>query len=190
MNPKVTATDNTASFFKAFKQEIPSRAAMGALASKGKTIIATRTLQGQSSEGGSFHPYQTEPYYAPIENRPTGYPSPAGGELTKSGKSMKFPKYSDYKQSLGMGSRPQLSVSNEMLGDIDFIVTSKTKAVLFFTSRLSAAKAHGHHTGDFPFFDLRLSADEAAMNDELRERLKEARKKARQQTRARRYRAG
>lgn len=190
MNPKVTAIDSTASFFKTLKQELPSRAGMASLASKGKAVIAQRTLEGTSAAGSSFSPYKTAPYYAPIENRPPGYPSPSGGEMTKSGKSMKYPSYAAYKAGIGMGARPQLSISNEMLGDIDFIVQSDTRAVLFFTSRLSAAKAHKHHTGDFPFFDLRSLDDEKQMNEELIEQAKRVRDKARREASKRRYSAG
>jgi len=190
MNPKVTATDNTASYFAAIKSGIPSRAIMGSLASKGKTVIVNRTLSGENAYGGQFMSYKTEPYYAPIENRPPGYPSPPGGTQTKSGKSAKYASYADYKESLGLGATPQLSVSGEMLGDIDFIVQSETRAVLFFTSRLSAAKAHAHHTGDYPFFDLGLPADEQALNETLRDQAKKVRERARRQAKARRYRAG
>ena len=63
--------------------------------------------------------------------------------------------YGDYKAKQGFGSKPQLSVSNQMLGDIQISVLGERRAELFFGSRLSAAKAHGHDQGKYPFFGVR-----------------------------------
>lgn len=151
--------------------------ALGAVA---KSVIVTRTLRGRSVSGAPFVGYSRRPYYAPIDKRPAGYEAPKGGIETKGGKTRFYPHgYGQYHRAYGLGSNVTLSVSNEMLGDIQVVGTHK-KAILFFGSRLSAAKAHGHHTGtnpvlpERPFFDL--SQDNAK---ELRaELLKQIKKQA------------
>jgi len=75
-----------------------------------------------------------------------------------SSKGTKFPDYSAgykrWKTGQGYPATPNLSLTGEMMGDIQINIISPTFAVLFFGSRLSAAKAHKHHTGKFPFFDV------------------------------------
>src|SRR5690242_12687860 len=67
-----------------------------------RALIEMRTLAGDDIEGNPFVAYSTKPMYAPTEKRPVGYPMPAGGVLTKSGKSMYFGGgYRQYKAGIG-----------------------------------------------------------------------------------------
>lgn len=112
-----------------------------------KALIVQRTLLGQDVTGAPFIPYSTEPFYAPINKRPAGYKIPQGGRKTRGGKSVFYPGgWRQYKAAQGHGGTPNLSVSGEMLGDI------QTRArpgvgTLYLGGTLSAAKAHGHHFG-------------------------------------------
>jgi len=178
MQIRTTMTDTATSLLDAVKAGLPSTKVMGALASKGKMLIAQRTLAGKSETGSAFEAYRTAPYYAPVEKRPPGYPTPSGGEITKSGKSAKYPSYAAYKTAQGFGAKVQLSVSNQMLSDIDWVVQSPTRAVLFFASRLSAAKAHGQHTGYYPFFGFGDAASVEQMSRELAGLFQDIRAKA------------
>jgi len=189
MHVRVKLTDTASSFLKGIRAGLPSRMAMGALASKAKILIEQRTLEGKDEDGASFDKYRTAPYSAPVTNRPPGYPDPSGGDLSKSGKSMKFSSYAAYKQGLGFGEDVNLSVSNQMLSDIDWTVRSSTKALMFFTSRLSGAKASGHHEGYYPFFGLGDQKTEEAMNVKLREVFRDVRAKARAEAKARKARS-
>lgn len=123
-----------------------------------KSIITNRTLLGTSPSGATFPAYSQKEYRAPIDNRPPGYPKPKGGRKKslkgkRDLKAMVFKSYAAYKAGIGRGSKPQLSVSNKMLMDIQVAASGRT-ATLFWADRLSAAKAHGHHHGGRPFFDI------------------------------------
>lgn len=112
-----------------------------------KALMIERTLAGKDVSGNAFAGYSTQPYYAPVARRLPGYPMPAGGRLTKSGKSMFFAGgYREYKGGLGRGTSPQLSVSNQMLSD-EMVRAEDDRAVIYFGSAASAEKAHGHHFG-------------------------------------------
>ena len=125
-----------------------------------KAVIVMRTGRGESLEGGQFPAYSTEPYYASIERRPPGYPAPAGGRNTarRVGRKLKVHiyegGYGEYKSAMGFGDKPQLSVSQSMLTDIQVMPMGRATVMLFFGDRLSAIKAYGLHYGKFPFFGL------------------------------------
>ena len=124
-----------------------------------KSLITTRTQRGEGAGGKPFTAYSKKTYYAPVERRTPGYPSPTGGAPTKSGKSVKYAGgYAEYKQGLGFGSKVTLTVSGQMLGAIAISVGGPTVAFLFFTSSEQAAKAHGHQFGTVApkreFFDI------------------------------------
>ena len=114
-----------------------------------KGIIQQRTLAGIDADGQAFVPYSKEEIYIPAadDNRPAGYPKPAGGTLTKSGRTMKFSGYDSYHAGLGLGATPTLSLSNQMLGSMQGTILSPTRSILSYHDRLSAAKAHGHTVG-------------------------------------------
>lgn len=123
------------------------------VANSAKALMVNRTLSGESLSGSSFASYSDREYYAPIDNRQPGYPTPKGGRKTKKG--MVFNQgYSQYKTGIGRPATPQLSVSGRMLGDIQVNVLNKNRAIIFFGSQLSAKKAHGHHYGKYPFFGI------------------------------------
>lgn len=149
---------------KALQVGLESTANVLAVANAARMVIINRTLHEKLDLNRQpFAAYGTKRYYAPVDKRPPGYPAPSGGRTTalKGGRKLKTVAYDegygDYKAGLGLGSAPQLSVSNRMLSDIQARVASAKSAVLFFGSRLSAAKAHGHHTGKRPFFGIHLS---------------------------------
>lgn len=119
-----------------------------------KALISTRTLSGKDVNDSEFAGYSTKRYYAPVENRPEGYPKPAGGRSfylknpKKPLKTMAFDAgYGQYKVGIGRPSTPQLSISGQMLADMATTVANPREGELYFTSRNSAAKAHGHVTG-------------------------------------------
>ncbi|MBU8914213.1 MAG: hypothetical protein KOO61_09335 [Spirochaetales bacterium] len=135
-----------------------------------KGVIVIRTGRGESLNGGTFPAYSTEPYYASIERRAPGYPAPAGGRSTalRGGRKLKGHiyegGYGEYKSAMGFGDKPQLSVSQSMLTDIQVAVLGPTRAILFFGDRLSANKAYGLHHGKFPFFGLQESERDDLLN--------------------------
>lgn len=146
-------------------------------------LIQQRTALGRDERGRSFKSYSDEPYYAPVENRPAGYPAPRGGRTKhkKTGRDLKTVVYDggygDYKAAMGFGSKPQLSVSGEMLGDMVF-ARWRHGVIIYFISTLSRQKAAGHHTGKFPFFGF--SADNVqSIQKQLKRYVGEAIKKAR-----------
>ena len=121
-----------------------------------KALISARTLAGDDVGGASFAPYSASRYYAPIDDkyRPEGYPKPAGGRTThkkhpeKQLKTMVFDAgYGQYKVGIGRPATVQLSVSGQMLADMATNVSNPHEGELFFTSKHSATKAHGHTTG-------------------------------------------
>lgn len=116
----------------------------------GNTVVALmqeRTAAGKDIQGRDFADYSTRPFYAPVTNRPPGYPTPAGGRLTESGKSMHFPGgWKEYKGGIGRGTTPQLSVSGQMLGAMQVSSTDKG-AVISFATAEAGEKAHGHQMG-------------------------------------------
>jgi len=126
---------------------------MYSLCETARALIAQRTLSGRDMHGAPFQPYSPKKYYAPMTDtyRPEGYPMPSGGrDQTKSGRQMKsmvFENYASYKVGIRRPPFVQLSISNAMLGDMASRAISPTRGEIFFTSRQSAAKAHGHHTG-------------------------------------------
>ena len=87
-----------------------------------KSLIVSRTMTGQSSEGTKFPDYST--------------------------------KYKKWKTGQGYSGTPNLSLTGQMMGDIQFKVVTPSYGILFFASNLSQAKAHKHHTGKFPFFHI------------------------------------
>lgn len=133
-----------------------------------KSLIVIRTLSGQDVDGTTFEPYSSRPYYAAIDDlyRPEGYPKPAGGRTThkrnpgRKLKRMAFDEgYGQYKTGIGRPAFVQLSISGQMLADIETNVLNESEGELYFASAHSAAKAQGHHTGanNLPvreFFDL------------------------------------
>jgi hypothetical protein len=148
------------------------------VAADARTAIVSRTLSGISLSGSMFPGYASGgTFYAPVKNRPPGYPSPKGGrtKALRGGRKLKTHAYGggygEYKAAQGLGGSPQLSVSNEMLGDIQIQVLGPRRAELFFGDRLSAVKAHRHHFGKFPFFGVTPSEQEnlpAAILENLR----------------------
>ena len=133
-----------------------------------KAVITNRTLLGQSLSGGSFKPYSTKTYYAPIERRSPGTPAPTGGRNThkKTGKKLKsmiYHSYATYKAAMGFGATPQLSLTNKMLMAMQVSVISARKAIIFFAGALQNAKAHGLHHGKFPFFGIRTDEQKNPM---------------------------
>ena len=131
------------------------------IANTAKANIASRTLAGESLGGSTFTPYSQRPFYASVDNRTPGSPSPKGGRKTKRG--MVFEQgYGQYKTGIGRPATPQLSVTGRMLGDIQVKVINPKRAVLFFGSKLSAFKAHGLHYGKFPFFGLQIEEQQNA----------------------------
>jgi len=151
------------------------------LAGLGKAIITNRTLQGLDANDAPFTPYSDKPYWAPTEKRPPGYPSPSGGEPTPKGRSYSA-GYGQYKAGIGRPSSPQLSVSNEMLGNIAIATQGSAMAILFFPDREQAAKAHGHEFGTVvpkrSFFDLSNVATVAKMKLRTVQLMREAAKKS------------
>ena len=192
MKMHVKMTDTVPSLLDGMKSRFPAHKAISEICARGKALITSRTLSGKDVSNKPFDPYRTEPYYAPVQNRPPGYPTPSGGIMSGTraarGKTMKFPSYAAYKAGLGFGPQPQLSISNQMLSDILWIPRTKTKAIMFFASTLSAAKAHRHHTGYYPFFGFGMK-DIHEMNDELRFLFHKARKEARARLKAKRSRS-
>jgi len=77
---------------------------------------------------------------------------------------MYFKDYGEYKQKLGRPGKVTLSLTGKMLASIQIAIASPKKAVLFFASRLDAAKAHKHHTGYYPFFALMQAEANDLMN--------------------------
>jgi hypothetical protein len=165
---------------RALQFGLESPANIVAVANAAKMVIINRTLHEKLSlDRQPFRPYSTDVYYAPVDKRPPGYPKPSGGRTQREshythkttsygslstlrgGKKLKTVAYDggygEYKAALGLGSAPQLSVSNRMLSDIQVRFTTARSALLFFGNRLSAAKAHGLHFGKFPFFGLHIS---------------------------------
>ena len=165
---------------RALTQGLESPANILAVANAARAVIVNRTLiEKLNVNRVPFNPYSTKVYYAPVEKRPAGYPKPTGGRtVSKShyshrktaygssstlhgGRKLKTVAYDggygEYKAALGFGSTPQLSVSNRMLSDIQAQIVNAKRAILFFGSRLSAAKAYRHHTGKFPFFGIHYS---------------------------------
>lgn len=125
-------------------------------------IIQQRTSLGLNESGAKFPAYSSDRYYAPVANRPAGYPAPSGGrtEHLIYGTPLKTVAYDDgygqYKSAIGRGSVPQLSVSGEMLGDMIFQIW-KRGVIIYFATALSRLKARGHHEGKFPFFGITAS---------------------------------
>jgi hypothetical protein len=164
--------DKASRALRLLKAGVRSEKAMAEILGEARSLIEDRTLAGKDMHGGSFEGYSSQKYYAPIENRPAGYPSPSGGEETKAGKSRKYSGgYGQYHAAQGWGTVVSLSASNAMLGDLATAVINKGKGYIYFTTRQSAAKAHGHHFGanNLPkreFFGLSFTNI-----DELRENL-------------------
>jgi len=170
-------TDN----LKKLRQQMPGsgdQRAVVRLAGEAKALIAARTVRGISSSGAPFSPYKTgKTYYAPVARRPPGYPMPTGGRTTHltTGKPLKTVAYGggygQYKQGIGRGAKVQLNVSGQMLGAIAIASSSPTLAILFFTSREEAAKAHGHEFGTTvprrPFFGIDDIQSVEALRKEL-----------------------
>jgi len=135
-------------------------------------LMAERTAAGKDVSGNAFAAYSTKPFYAPVARRTPGYPLPAGGRLTKSGKSMHFPGgYKEYKGGIGRGTAPQLSVSGAMLGD-ERVRATDDLAVIYFATAASAEKAHGHQfgTGHLPrreHFGIKDNQTMRQVEDEL-----------------------
>jgi hypothetical protein len=152
----IKVTKDTASgALKTLQAELESQRAIATVLEEARSLIFMRTLQGQDMHGASFQAYSSRTYYAPLgDKRPEGYPKPKGGRSThkknkkKKLKSMVYEAgYGQYKQGIGRPATVQLSVSGQMLGDMATRVINNHKGEIFFTSRQSAAKAHGHHTG-------------------------------------------
>jgi len=139
---------------KALAKGLQSPGNMLAVGNTARAVIMNRTvIERLSSDRAPFAPYSTRRYYAPVESRTPGYPKPKGGrrKAKRGGRKLKTAVYEggygEYKASMGFGGTPQMSVSNRMLSSIQARVQGAKRVVLFFGDRLSAAKAHGHHTG-------------------------------------------
>ena len=176
-----------------FRADLPKgggRKLVTILAGKARTVIIGRTARGLDVGNKPFTPYSSKEYAAPISRRPPGYPQPAGGrsENILTGEpldSMIFEKgYGQYKAGIGRGSRPQLNISGKMLGAIQIATVSPTTAVLFFSSREEAAKAHGHQYGTAPrvkreFFGVEGLTSRKKLNDAAREEVLDMARRAR-----------
>jgi hypothetical protein len=164
-------TFNTPKRLEDFSKQIGSKT-MLQIGNVAKALIIQRTLAGKDASGSAFTPYSTTPRYLPIKKRPVGYPAPAGGQTTKGGKTMFFSGgWKQYKSGIGLGARPQLSVSGKMLNDIQ-VRAEEEKAILYFGSARSGAIAHGHHFGTTvprrEFFDIGKGPREVdALENEL-----------------------
>lgn len=179
-------TDN----LRRFRTSMSGAKMITEMAGLGRTIVISRTQAGKGAGGKPFKPYSKKRYYAPTARRPPGYPQPAGGTATKSGKSMRFESgYAQYKSGIGRGNKVTLSVSGQMLGAIQIAVVSPTVAVLFFASRLEAAKAHGHQFGTTvpkrEFFDLSDFASVEAMKIKVIKDMRALAKRAKLELRGR-----
>lgn len=150
------------------EQRTRSRRTMSAVASTVRALIVQRTLSGRDIHGRPFTPYSTTPIYVSVDNRPPGYPKPSGGRKSRTGRSVYYEGgYAQYKTSIGRGVRPQLSISQETLGDIKHRVTAPDRAILRFQTKESENKAAGHHfgSGNLPqreFFDIGEQKSEIA----------------------------
>lgn len=181
-NPITITRDEISGALDRIQADLFSEARMLQLAETGKALIGMRTLAGKDADSSPFQAYSTERYYAPLDDsqRPAGYPKPSGGRVTRKGKgkTMAFDQgYGQYKTGGGWPSTPQLSVSNKMLGDMTGHAISETEAEIFFASRESAEKAHGHITGanNLPirmFFGFD-AADESELADQLTDQIVE-----------------
>lgn len=164
-------TFDTPERIDAFAAQVDGVALFTDIGNTARALIEMRTLAGDDVEGNPFVGYSTRPMYASTAKRPAGYPLPAGGELTDSGKSMYFPGgYRQYKAGIGRGGTPNLSLSNQMLGDMQ-MRAEEERAVIDFSTAESAAKAHGHHFGTVvpqrQFFGIQSNQDLGALEDEL-----------------------
>jgi hypothetical protein len=158
------------------------------LAGAARSIIVIRTSKGLGESGQAMPPYKRgETYYAPVSKRPAGYPMPSGGRTTgKDGEALKsvaFDEgYGQYKGAIGRGSKAQLNVSGQMLGDIQIATPNPRLAVLYFGSRKEAAKAHGHEFGTTvprrSFFGISDMTSARAIELEALRLMKEAAKSA------------
>lgn len=160
MTMKVIQNEITPALRELVKGLSDKRAILG-IANTAKATITARTLSGQSLDGGPFRAYSTKTYYAPIEGRDPGVPAPTGGRTTalRGGRKLKSVVYDggygQYKAAIGRGTHPQLSVSHMTLDAMQVSVVSNKRAIIFFGAQAANQKAHGLHTGKFPFFGLR-----------------------------------
>lgn len=161
---RFTAINTASPALKKLKNGIPSRQHMTEVGNMARALITQRTLLGRDEHGNNFKPYSKRTYYAPTKNRPPGYPAPSGGRTTHK----RFPKtklktmafddgYAGYKAGIGRPSHVTLAVSGQMLADMVTQVPNKRTAIILFRDRKSAAKAHKHHTGRYPFFGVSTS---------------------------------
>lgn len=149
-----------------------------------RTVIIQRTSEGLDEDENPFTAYSSKPYYAPVDNRPPGYPKPSGGTPSTSGKTIRYGSgYGEYKSAGGFGSKPQLGVSGKMLGAIVWTVQGPTYGFLFFSSAEEAAKAHGHQFGttttERRFFGVDSFDSQAQLRAAAFKYLRQAAKRAR-----------
>ena len=162
----------------------PSLAGMMELGGTASALIIQRTALGLDVNNQKFQDYRSGTYYAPVQKRPPGYPTPSGGRSVakKGGRTLKSQVfdagYGEYKIGIGHPAHVDLSVSHQMLGDIQVKAPNDHTAVLFFSDRLSAAKAHGHHFGKYPFFGLNAVTDLQSLYTQLAEQIVEAKRRA------------
>jgi hypothetical protein len=179
------ARDTATPKLKRLRAEIGSVKTIIEITYQAKAIIEQRTLDGLDADGAPFEPYSQNTYYAPMDagSRPAGYPQPTGGTLTKSGKSMKFEGYDDYKGKLGFPTHVTLSLSNRMLAAIAATILSPTRSILSYNDREAATRAHGHTYGanNLPVrehLDIRDVRSKADLLKEFRAAMREVRRRA------------
>jgi hypothetical protein len=149
-----------------------SKRAILAVTNTAKAVITARTLTGQSLSGGPFAAYSTKPYYASVGARAPGVPAPSGGRDTalRGGRKLKSrvydAGYGQYKAALGRGATPQLSLTNMMLDAMLTQAASPQRGIIFFGSQAANQKAHGLHSGKFPFFGM-LPSERSALYQSL-----------------------
>jgi hypothetical protein len=163
------------------------------IAGAARALIKQRTLSGVGVDGAPFAAYGTKPYRASIDKRAPGVPAPRGGRAGRDpaikGRKRARSKtryyaggYGEYKAALGRGSRPQLSLSGRMLGAMAVAVTGPRSAVIFFSSRLEAAKAHAHQYGTTvpkrEFFGIEDVGSEMELNRKTIKIMRETAKRA------------
>jgi len=89
-------------------------------ANTGLALLKLRVIRdGLLASGESLPEYSTEPIYIPVTGVGTGPPfaKPQGGELSRTGKTMKFPGgYREYRVKAGRGAKMNLTLSGNLMG--------------------------------------------------------------------------
>lgn len=89
-------------------------------ANSGLALLKLRVIRdGELASGESMPGYSEDKIYIPVGGVGTGPPfaKPKGGELTKSGKTMKFEGgYREFRLKAGRGSKMNMTLSGNMMG--------------------------------------------------------------------------